>query len=300
MECALTLGRRGYEVALAEAGTVFGGRVARERLLPGLAAWGRVADHRELQLGRLPNVEVYLDSPLTIEHVLEFGAPRVVVATGAVWRRDGTGRQRLHPAEGWDQPHVYSADDVIDGAEIPGPVVIYDDDHYYIGSVLAELLSTAGRDVSIVTPAGEAATWTRFTLEWPHVQAQLARRGTVVTGLHTIAAVGADNVVARHLFTGKETAFPCASVVMVAGRTPRDELRVALSEAGEALGDAGIRMVDPIGDCVVPGAIVQAVFDGHRYARDLDHEPAHGPRYRVEPVPLANGDAPGSHVYFSA
>ena len=300
MECALTLGRRGYEVALAEAGTVFGGRVARERLLPGLAAWGRVADHRELQLGRLPNVEVYLDSALTIEHVLEFGAPRVVVATGAVWRRDGTGRQRLHPAEGWDQPHVYSADDVIDGAEIPGPVVIYDDDHYYIGSVLAELLSTAGRDVSIVTPAGEAATWTRFTLEWPHVQAQLARRGTVVTGLHTIAAVGADNVVARHLFSGKETAFPCASVVMVAGRTPRDELRVALSEAGEALGDAGIRMIDPIGDCVVPGAIVQAVFDGHRYARDLDHEPAHGPRYRVEPVPLANGDAPGSHVYFSA
>ena len=33
----------GLGVALAEAGTALGGRVTRERLLPGLSAWGRVA-----------------------------------------------------------------------------------------------------------------------------------------------------------------------------------------------------------------------------------------------------------------
>ncbi|MFZ8941539.1 MAG: hypothetical protein ACO2ZK_06005, partial [Gemmobacter sp.] len=37
---------RGYRVTLAEAGEELGGRVARERRLPGLSAWGRVADYR--------------------------------------------------------------------------------------------------------------------------------------------------------------------------------------------------------------------------------------------------------------
>ncbi len=50
LEAAMVLGRRGYEVALAEAGTMLGGRVTRERALPGLAAWGRVADYRVGQI----------------------------------------------------------------------------------------------------------------------------------------------------------------------------------------------------------------------------------------------------------
>ena len=47
------LGQRGYKVALAEAGTELGGRVAREWKLPGLSAWGRVRDYRAYQLAQL-------------------------------------------------------------------------------------------------------------------------------------------------------------------------------------------------------------------------------------------------------
>ena len=64
LEAAMMLGRRGHDVALAEAGRELGGRVARERRLPGLAAWGRVADYRIGQLASLPNVEVYRGSRL--------------------------------------------------------------------------------------------------------------------------------------------------------------------------------------------------------------------------------------------
>ena len=46
LEAAMSLGRRGYDVVLAEAGGELGGRVAREARLPGLAAWIRVADYR--------------------------------------------------------------------------------------------------------------------------------------------------------------------------------------------------------------------------------------------------------------
>ncbi len=42
-------------------------------------------------------------------------------------------------------------------------MVVYDDDHYYIGGVIAELLRRDGLDVTLVTPANEISTWTRHT-----------------------------------------------------------------------------------------------------------------------------------------
>ena len=61
LEAARALAERGYDVALAEAGTALGGRVARECKLPGLAAWGRVCllytspSPRDGLLSRMPS-----------------------------------------------------------------------------------------------------------------------------------------------------------------------------------------------------------------------------------------------------
>jgi dimethylamine/trimethylamine dehydrogenase len=54
LEAALQAAKRGYKVTLAEATTTLGGRVAKERLLPGLSAWGRVADYRTGQIAPMP------------------------------------------------------------------------------------------------------------------------------------------------------------------------------------------------------------------------------------------------------
>ena len=65
LEAARALGPRGYRVPLAEAGTTLGGRVARERLLPGLSAWGRVADYRKDEYIPAPQCRAaYFDSRL--------------------------------------------------------------------------------------------------------------------------------------------------------------------------------------------------------------------------------------------
>ena len=135
LEAAQALGKRGYEVTLAERGADVGGRVARECRLPGLAAWGRVRDYRVQQLHQLPNVEVYFDSGLDAGSVLELGCPRVVVATGARWRADGVGRHRPRPLPIAPRARVLSPDDVMDGAALPAAgerVVVWDDDHYYL------------------------------------------------------------------------------------------------------------------------------------------------------------------------
>ena len=57
MEAAQMLGKRGYDVALAESGKELGGRVLREASLPGLAAWIRVRDYRQQQIVGLPNLD---------------------------------------------------------------------------------------------------------------------------------------------------------------------------------------------------------------------------------------------------
>ena len=41
----------------------------------------------------------------------------------------------------------------MDGREPQGPVLVFDDDHYFMGGVIAERLRALGRDVTLVTDA---------------------------------------------------------------------------------------------------------------------------------------------------
>ncbi|MBC8239533.1 MAG: NAD(P)-binding protein, partial [Alphaproteobacteria bacterium] len=107
LEAAMSLGRRGYAVMLAEAGTELGGRVARECRLPGLSAWGRVRDYRIGQLNQLANVGIYLDSAMTAATVRETQCSLIAVATGSTWRRDGTGRTHVVPIPGLGDGNVF-------------------------------------------------------------------------------------------------------------------------------------------------------------------------------------------------
>ncbi|OZB68806.1 MAG: NADH:flavin oxidoreductase, partial [Lysobacterales bacterium 13-68-4] len=116
LEAARALGQRGHEVSLAEARRELGGRVTREARLPGLAEWARVRDWRLGQINKLSDVSVYLDSALSAQDVLDFGAEHVVLATGCHWRRDGFGRSHGMGIPGFaEHPRVYTLDDLMDG-----------------------------------------------------------------------------------------------------------------------------------------------------------------------------------------
>ncbi len=163
LEAAQALGKRGYEVVLAEASRELGGRVRRESLLPGLAAWVRVVDWRLAQLDKLANVEVYRESAMTAQEILGYDFDHVAVATGATWRGDGVGRWHTSPIE--LDIEVLTPDDLMEGKRPSGQrVVLFDDDHYYLGGVLAELLVGEGYDVQFVTPSPLVSSWTVNTL----------------------------------------------------------------------------------------------------------------------------------------
>lgn len=275
LEAARALGQRGYEVHLADARRELGGRVTREARLPGLAEWARVRDWRLGQIRRMNNVAMYLDSPLTAQDVLDFGAEHVVIATGARWRRDGYGRTHGEAIPGFvDHPAVFTPDDLMDGTLPEGPVAIYDDDGFYLGSVLAELLRKAGREVFHVTPDDTIASWSANTLDYRHIQWRMAELGIEPVTSHEVVGFAPGALQLRHGWNERERVLPCASVVVVTSRLPDDALHQALHARAADWADAGVRDVRCIGDALAPGLIAHAVYAGHRYARELDAPPA--------------------------
>ncbi|MCI0549439.1 MAG: FAD-dependent oxidoreductase [Anaerolineae bacterium] len=297
LEAARALGQRGYQVTLLEARKELGGRVLRESALPGLNEWRRVMDWRLTQIKKMKNVSVYPSSPMTAEEILESGGQNIILATGARWRRDGIGRTLWKPITGHDLENVFSPDDLMDNALVisnlvSGNWIIYDDDHYYMGGVLAELLATNGCKVSLVTPAPLVSYWSQYTLEQERIQHKLMKLGVKLYPQNVLSEIGNDCVCLSNTISGDEVELPRDGVVLVSDRTPNDTLYQALcaSSAPPASRNSGsaqreiIKSLRIIGDAEAPNIIAQAVFAGHLAAREFDEEKVEGTPFRVERI----------------
>lgn len=271
LEAALTLGRRGLEVALAEASDRFGGRLLREATLPGLQTWLRVRDWRLHMLGKLANVDLYPASRMTAADVAGFGANHVVLANGSHWRRDGVGVYATRPL---DLPEALTPDDVFAAAPVAGPVVIYDDEHYFMGGALAEKLAVAGHEVQYVTTAAVASSWTVMTNEQDFLQARLIEAGVKLHPLKALISHDSGIATLACVYTGRTEALPCATLILATGRLPDSALADELSSAGIA--------ASRVGDCLAPSSIADAVYSAHRFARLLG-EPDLPPRREMPP-----------------
>jgi dimethylamine/trimethylamine dehydrogenase len=271
LEAAMQLGRRGYRVTLAEAGRVLGGRVAKERLLPGLSAWGRVADYRAGQIAPMANVDVYFDSRLTAGDVLGMGMDHVAVTTGATWRRDAVARFHLADVPNSGLP-VFTPDDLMAGeGPTGGTVILYDDDHFYMGSVLAELLVARGCRVEFVTPSAVVAEWSDNTLEQGYIQTRLMEAEVQLHLSHAPVSFGPGGARLACTYTGRERDLAGDAVVMVTSRLPDAALWQDLKARRADWGD--VRSVRVLGDAEAPGPIAWATYAGRRYAEELDADP---------------------------
>jgi dimethylamine/trimethylamine dehydrogenase len=276
LETARALGRRGYQVTLAERDKVLGGRLNWESTLPGLAAWARVRDWRVAQIQTMANVEVFLDSFMDADTIRAFGAPHVVLATGSNWRRDGIGHHHHHALPGAGASHVFGPEDVIAGRVSEGPVVVFDDDHMYLGGLIAEKLALDGLDVTLVTTASEVSSFTVLTLEQDFVQRRLRELGVTIAQQTALAGIDKDEAELACVFTGTTRRVPAAAVVLVTSRLPNEVIYLKLAQRPELLEAAGVKSLAMIGDCHAPGLIAAAVHDGHLYARDLDADASQG------------------------
>jgi dimethylamine/trimethylamine dehydrogenase len=286
LECARALGQRGASVTLLEARRELGGRVRLESDLPGLSEWRRVMDWRLTQIAKIPNITSYPSSATRAADILEAGFKHVFIATGAAWRRDGIGRSGWKPIPGHELPDVFTPDDLLNGRlpEADTHTLIYDDDHYYMGGVLAELLVSRGCRVTLLTPARLPSAWTTYTLEQERIEARLLDLGVKIVLHHRLVEISSDGCRVRQVLSGQIQTLPCQSVVLVTDRLPQDAL---YHELKPHLESGTLHTLRRIGDAEAPHIIAQAVYSGHLAAREFDEPSQPGTPFKIERVGIA-------------
>ncbi len=274
LECSLQLARRGYQVTLAEASSQLGGRVLRESGLKGLSAWLRVRDNRVYELERMENVDIFLESRLGAEEILEFEFPNVFIATGSKWRRDGVGRSQRQAISGLEHVNVLTPDDIMSGAVLPeGQIVIFDDDQGYMGGVIADHLSLFSKNIVLVTSASMVSPWTAYTLEQERIQRALIEQGVTIRTCETIALAESDEVETACIYSDRRNRIPCQTLVLVTERSPENTIARELEELSDGEPANRLKLIETIGDALAPGLIADAVFAGHLAARNFEADP---------------------------
>jgi dimethylamine/trimethylamine dehydrogenase len=276
MECAIVLAKRGLRrVHLVDAAGETGGSMRWIPTLPGLGEWGRVVNWRRVQLSMLRNVEVLPGLELDAAGVREYGAELVVCATGARWAADGLNAVSHEPIPGADAglAHVLTPEQIVlEGKRPPGErVVVFDGDGYFMATCLAELLAVEGYRVELVTLFDQVAHVAEETLEAPLVRERLHEVGVAMRRSSVVDRIEPGLVAGTGEF---EVPFELEAdgVVLCTQRVSNEALYLDLRADPAALESEGIEAVYRIGDCVAPRIVAEAIFDGHRLAREIDGE----------------------------
>jgi dimethylamine/trimethylamine dehydrogenase len=279
MECAMILGKRGMRrVHLVEADDDMGGIMRWIPQLPGLGEWARVVNYRKIQIDKLKNVEFVPNTRLDAQAVKEYGAEIVIVATGGYWATDGLNGATHDTIPGADAslPHVLTPEQImVEGKAIAGErVVVVDNDGYFMGVSLAEKLALEGKQVTLLTPMGNIAPYMHFTLEAPNMHRKLHTLGVEIVTYHMPTKIEAGGVTAAHVYDekGHEQSWEADATVLVTQRRSNEALFRELKDVvgRDALAADGVNALYRIGDCEAPRLIADAVFSGHRLAREID------------------------------
>jgi hypothetical protein len=202
-----------------------------------------------------------------------------VIATGSRWSTDGLNAFSRTSIDGADAelPHVLTPEQVVLAGKRPpgGRVVVYDGDGYFMAPAVAELLAREGLSVQLVTGHEVVAPFADETLEAVPTRERLHQLGVKMH--RGVSPVGIDpGTFAGESEFGEPVELPCDGVVLVTQRLSNEALYAELD-------DGSLPAVYRIGDCVAPRLLADAVWDGHRLAREIDAaDPEQALPYRRE------------------
>jgi dimethylamine/trimethylamine dehydrogenase len=218
----------------------------------------------------MANVDIYLDNELGADDILEFGFEHAVLATGSSWRADGVSRHHVVPIPNDASLPVFTQDDLMEGRLPAGEVLVFDDDHYYMGGVCAELLAGQGCRVTLLTPSAYVSHWSGNTLEQAAIHARLAEIGVDIVLNRALERIENGVLTSSCVYSGRQQTLRADAVVMVASRSGNDAVWQELCAREDEWQGRGIKSIRLIGDAESPAPIAWATYAGHRYARELD------------------------------
>ena len=244
--------------------------------LPGLGEWRRVIDWRVIQLQRLRNVELITGASLDAA-----GGARVRRGDRGRRHRRALGGRRAQPARGHAAvpgadaalDHVLTPEQImLEGKRPPGErVVVYDCEGYT--SPPGSPSCWPARAIA----SSSSRAWRRWrrscdlTLEGPLLRRRLHDAGVALRRDVTLTGIEPGRLAAR----GRVRRAARAGGRRRRARRPPALRRRALPRAARrpgALAAEGVEALYRIGDCVAPRLIAEAIFDGHRLAREIDSE----------------------------
>ena len=154
-----------------------------------------------------------------------------------------------------------------------GPTLVYDEDGYYLGGVIAEAVRDSGVPVTLATPSDVVSEWAGNTSERWRVRTKLQELGIDLELSRELGWFDGQEAKLTCSYTGRDKRLPVANVVLVTHRAPNDALWHDLLARVDGDVDALPFTLQRIGDCEAPAIIAAAVYAGHRYARELEAEP---------------------------
>jgi dimethylamine/trimethylamine dehydrogenase len=279
-------------VHLLDEHDTLGGSMREISAYPNLGEWGRVITYRQIQLQKLKNVELILETRLDADAIFDYGAEIVVIATGARWRSDGlngTTQQTIPGAEldcSYTPEQISAAKGQIDGEH----VLVYDTDGYFTAVGMAEMLLAAGKRVTVLTPFANFASFMFFTGEAFRVNRELRAQGVEIVPLHVLSEITPDGLRGQNVWAPEPVEWQADAVVLVTQREPQDALYHELRAEPERLAREGIEALYRIGDCLAPRTIAENIFDGHRLAREIDTADPSNPLPYLRELPYVDVD----------
>jgi 2,4-dienoyl-CoA reductase-like NADH-dependent reductase (Old Yellow Enzyme family) len=261
---------RGHQVRLFDADNELGGHLNMLKRLPGRDRWAQAVDDLawpvmngavEVELGRR------IDAPELDMEWCEI----VVCACGSVWDGSGFSPQRPDRPEGIpgaDEEHVFDIGTaleraLLEPASLGTHVMVIDETGEYLPLGLADLLSSAGAQVDIVTPAAMIGADMAGTAELNVLMPPLMDKGVTLHTQRFVEAIDKEGVRLYHLWGGRRMTLSPETVVLSQRRLPLDRLFFALA------GTSGLEDVRRVGDGLAPRKLDAVMYEAEQVGREI-------------------------------
>jgi 2,4-dienoyl-CoA reductase-like NADH-dependent reductase (Old Yellow Enzyme family) len=250
LEAAATAALRGHRVTLIERSSRLGGRLllaAGMRHREDFGLWLQYAGRRLKRLG----VDVRMNEEASVDSLIAARADEIVLATGAM------------PAA-WRLPDGGEALTLDQGAQADYSgrrVAVYDETGDWGALGLVEHLEASGARVTLLTP-GAAVLWRTTIYSSTTTFARWREKQIRIRPMRKPMSLGAQGLELEDSSCGEREILPGIDA-LIACVPPR-----VWNPLEAPLRDAGLE-VRLIGDCMAPRNALEAIFEGHRAAREF-------------------------------
>ena len=250
LEAAYIAGQRGHNVIVYEASDrICGGQLLMASSSPCKDILNHVPEFFGVQLGRMSNVEIKLNTPVNEENIDTINADHVILATGAT--------PLVPPIPGIEKAKT-GQDVLLHKAEVKGDIVICGGGQVGVETAL-ELLER-GHKVSIVEMLPDVILkeelMTRIVM-----MKKLAAAEVPLYCSHKVCSFEDGAVVIEDMASGEKKTLKCDDAVIAFGTKSDNKLLDMLEEK--------FNEVTVIGDAATPDTITSAIHDGFFAALDI-------------------------------